>query len=191
MTMAAIVQRVCAVCAAPLTGRQERCCSQHCVRVLGRQCGCGRDQRGEKNANFKGWRSRRPVVYTRRFKAANPEKVRAHQIVSSAIRNGLLVRPAFCESCLQAKRIDAHHEDYSQPLVVRWLCRKCHIARDRARAAERVLAAVAASEATESRRPRRVLRLPDPVAVDPVSVAASRPCVQDTDPLGSAKGQAR
>lgn len=32
-----------------------------------------------------------------------------------------------CEGCGKRK-VEAHHEDYSRPLEVRWLCRDCHAA---------------------------------------------------------------
>jgi hypothetical protein len=88
-------------------------------------------QGGAGNFNFKDWRSRTPSVYTAPFKKRNPEKVRAHRRLAAAIRAGLLTRPAACTSCLRACRPDAHHEDYQHPLIVRWLCRECHVVRDR------------------------------------------------------------
>lgn len=54
------------------------------------------------------------------------EQSRAHYAVSRALRTGRLQRSAMCEKCGTAGRTDAHHEDYSQPLVVIWLCRSCH-----------------------------------------------------------------
>jgi hypothetical protein len=49
----------------------------------------------------------------------------AHQIVGLAIRSGVLVvKP--CEDC--GKDAQAHHDDYSKPLDVRWLCVKHHSA---------------------------------------------------------------
>lgn len=60
----------------------------------------------------------------RRMRAAHPERYRAYDAVRRAIRKGLLVRLA-CESCGDPKT-HAHHEDYSKPLDVQWLCRDCH-----------------------------------------------------------------
>lgn len=32
-----------------------------------------------------------------------------------------------CAHCGSAEKLNMHHEDYSKPLEVIWLCRKCHI----------------------------------------------------------------
>jgi len=58
-----------------------------------------------------------------RYQVSNPEKRRAHIIVGNAIRAGRLVRGR-CEVC--GGRGQAHHDDYSRPLEVRWLCPKDH-----------------------------------------------------------------
>lgn len=54
----------------------------------------------------------------------NAEKVRVRRITRTAINNGTLKRLP-CEVCGDPKS-DAHHEDYSKPLDVKWLCRKHH-----------------------------------------------------------------
>lgn len=54
----------------------------------------------------------------------NPEKRSAHIMVSNAIRDGKLTRQS-CEVCGD-KSTHAHHDDYSRPLEVRWLCPQCH-----------------------------------------------------------------
>ncbi len=55
-----------------------------------------------------------------------PDKAKAHDAVSNAIRDGKLERPSHCESCFQEKFVHGHHEDYNKPLDVDWLCIKCH-----------------------------------------------------------------
>lgn len=52
------------------------------------------------------------------------QQVRAHTLVYAAIRDGRLTRGT-CEVC-GAEKTDAHHDDYGEPLRVRWLCRLHH-----------------------------------------------------------------
>lgn len=54
----------------------------------------------------------------------NPHKRSAQISVGNAIRDGKLVRLP-CGICGNTTA-DAHHDDYSKPLEVRWLCRKHH-----------------------------------------------------------------
>ncbi len=56
----------------------------------------------------------------------NPIKRGARIIVGNALRDGKLTRPERCESCNEQRRLHGHHDDYAQPLVVRWLCTTCH-----------------------------------------------------------------
>lgn len=54
---------------------------------------------------------------------------RARKAVGSAVRRGELTRPTVCPVCNSSEnRIEAHHEDYSKPLEVSWLCSRCHTA---------------------------------------------------------------
>ncbi|MCJ8053878.1 hypothetical protein GB928_018640 [Shinella curvata] len=55
---------------------------------------------------------------------AHPLEMLAHQYVRSALKKGLLNKEP-CEVC-GAENVDAHHDDYSRPGVVRWLCRLHH-----------------------------------------------------------------
>lgn len=61
-----------------------------------------------------------------------PEKLAAKLEVLKAVKSGRLKRQP-CESCLKNLRgsdgrslVHAHHNDYSKPLQVRWLCVACH-----------------------------------------------------------------
>ena len=60
----------------------------------------------------------------RKWAENNPEKRRAHEMVKDAIRRGDLIKQN-CEGCGENK-VEAHHDDYTKPLDVRWLCRRCH-----------------------------------------------------------------
>lgn len=59
---------------------------------------------------------------------------RAWAKVKSAIAIGELKRPEKCERCNTPPRrgkdgrscLHAHHEDYTKPLSVEWICAKCH-----------------------------------------------------------------
>ena len=86
------------------------------------------NQKGERNHNWKGGISRNHARYIGRYKLANPEKVRAHIAVRAAVKRGKLCKQP-CEVC-GCLEVQAHHEDYSKPLDVRWLCKSHHIDAD-------------------------------------------------------------
>lgn len=60
----------------------------------------------------------------KKWRARNPEKVKAHWTINNAIRYGKIVRQP-CINCGNTKS-HAHHSDYSKPLDVIWLCHNCH-----------------------------------------------------------------
>jgi hypothetical protein len=68
------------------------------------------------------------MIYERvvRWERAHPRGRPAHRLVHLALRSGRLVKPVSCDGCGLERRLEAHHEDYSKPLEVRWLCRSCH-----------------------------------------------------------------
>lgn len=65
-------------------------------------------------------------LYAARRLERNPEKAIAWRSVSNAIRDGRLAKKP-CESCGTTHRVQAHHDDYSRPLDVRWLCFRHHL----------------------------------------------------------------
>ena len=62
--------------------------------------------------------------YTRKYYKVHPERLRAATLVKKALRTGELTRLP-CEQC-GAPNAQAHHQDYSKPLDVVWLCPSCH-----------------------------------------------------------------
>lgn len=125
--------RLCVACTAPLTARQKRTCSHRCAALLNVGTLRSFQGNGAANGHWKGGISASHVRYTRAFKQQHPDIARAHRLVAAAVRSGQLVRPQDCASCLRRTRVDAHHADYTKPLSVEWLCRKCHVAADRLR----------------------------------------------------------
>lgn len=69
---------------------------------------------------------RQPSAYLKKYRKENPEKERAHRMVNYRVAKGVIVKPKTCEGCGKQRRLEAHHEDYSKPLDVVWLCSPCH-----------------------------------------------------------------
>lgn len=56
----------------------------------------------------------------------HPEAIKAHRLLNYAVITGKVKKPKNCSECNKRKRLSAHHEDYSKPLIVLWLCSSCH-----------------------------------------------------------------
>jgi len=64
-------------------------------------------------------------AYTKQYRKINSAKYKAHTILNNSKRKGLIiVKP--CEICGCIERVEAHHDDYSKPLDVIWLCALHH-----------------------------------------------------------------
>lgn len=72
----------------------------------------------------------------------DPVKKKAWSAIGNAIRDGRLERPDTCSSCGITCKPEAHHEDYSSPFDVCWLCRSCHCKLHRLRSLSAVHAGV-------------------------------------------------
>jgi hypothetical protein len=55
-----------------------------------------------------------------------PMKYAAHVITRNYVRDGKLIPAASCSVCGSTEKIEGHHDDYTKPLDVRWLCESCH-----------------------------------------------------------------
>ncbi len=89
---------------------------------------------GQRKRN-KRWRQTEKGKITHRknaktYRQENPEKVKAQNYAKNhiAIPSGQL-----CQRCNKKPAIQKHHEDYSKPAEVDFLCRPCHIIRDKER----------------------------------------------------------
>lgn len=81
------------------------------------------DQTGENNPNWKGGVPSSEIKRT--YKERHPDKAAAHAALTGAIRRSELVRLP-CEVC-GAAETEGHHDDYTKPLEVRWLCKAHHL----------------------------------------------------------------
>ena len=117
-------------------------------QYCGRKC-MGLAQRGPASPNWLGgdpnamcWvRSRKrlracgstvKIDYARLWQKVHPERPRSHHAVRRAVKTGRLTRPERCERCGKTGKLHAHHEDYTKPLDVIWVCPTCHKAIHRA-----------------------------------------------------------
>jgi len=62
------------------------------------------------------------------YAARNKEKILARRMVHDALVHGD-IKAMPCVECGSTHKIHGHHEDYSKPLDVIWLCQKHHLER--------------------------------------------------------------
>lgn len=92
-----------------------------------------KNNREKLAANHKRWREKHPETYAagRRKNYLSPLVKQRHYAYSKlkyAISRGDIIKPDICEvnnkEC--GGRIEAHHDDYNEPLKVKWLCNNHH-----------------------------------------------------------------
>lgn len=66
------------------------------------------------------------TIRTRAWRLKHPERYAAQNVLNNALRDGKIKRPESCEICGGESHLHAHHENYRQPLLVVWLCARCH-----------------------------------------------------------------
>jgi ribosomal protein S27AE len=90
-----------------------------------------------RRASAKFYAANRDAIRAKRREQdrANPRKKdlttpkeRARSKLRYAVWSGKITKPSVCDDCGSGSNIQGHHDDYSQPLAVRWLCATCHAA---------------------------------------------------------------
>lgn len=81
----------------------------------------------ERQRNQRPERKEARLEHQKVRRSNNPDKYHAYCLVSYAVRSGKLTKQP-CEVCGEFD-VEAHHEDYSKPLEVEWLCRAHHLQR--------------------------------------------------------------
>ncbi len=85
----------------------------------------------ENHPKWKGGLSKNNYHYKKLQKERYPERVQARDLLKKAIERGEVIRKP-CEHVSEDGSLcgyvssHGHHEDYSKPLDVIWLCRKHH-----------------------------------------------------------------
>jgi hypothetical protein len=87
------------------------------------------EARKKQNEAVKKWareRKEKVAANVLKYRRNNPEKCYATQAVMWAVRLGVLKKPNECGKCMRVVKLQGHHEDYSKPLDVQWVCKICH-----------------------------------------------------------------
>lgn len=63
---------------------------------------------------------------SREWASKNKRKVKAQGSLRYAVKTGKITKPAFCQNCFRETKLHGHHENYSKPYDVMWLCASCH-----------------------------------------------------------------
>ena len=101
-------------------------CARRASQPIAVAASAKNDQRGENGHNWKGGISKNPPYYTKLQLERYPERIKCRKITRSLRDRGELVPPETCEECGKMVYLHAHHEDYSDPYNVKWVCRPCH-----------------------------------------------------------------
>lgn len=64
--------------------------------------------------------------YQKEYGKRRPKQRHAILLANEAKHTGELQRPECCEICHRNTTLQMHHQNYSRPLEVNWLCRQCH-----------------------------------------------------------------
>jgi len=120
------IEKLCGSCqqSKPLAGFNRNARRKDGLQVYCRECTRAQDKLYESSP--KGITTRKiseDRKYQRRLKEC-PEKLKARYALRYAVRTGHVVKQP-CEVC-GTLQVEAHHDDYSKPLEVRWRCRAHH-----------------------------------------------------------------
>lgn len=74
---------------------------------------------------------KRALEIQKRYRARHGDRIAAREVAKNALAKGLLEKPYCCESCGKERVLEMHHEDYSKPLDVEFICKRCHSLRHR------------------------------------------------------------
>ena len=80
----------------------------------------------DRNRGKSPHRIKRSTEVTKRMRKDLPHVYKAHNALNNAVRDGKVIKPTHCSTCNKEKKLHGHHDDYSKPLDVEWMCAICH-----------------------------------------------------------------
>ena len=83
----------------------------------------------EKIASYLKEYKRTHTIHMTNYRKRYPEKRVAQRAVQWLVSSGKITKPTACPNChmdTPSNLMHGHHEDYSKPLDVIWMCHACH-----------------------------------------------------------------
>ena len=115
---------MCRLCASEKHREYYKANREKILTVTGKYQKQNRDKVREPKRRSACRRAESIRMSKRNANRQRPEISRAHRMVAAAIKSGRLLKKP-CEKCGNGNS-QAHHDDYSKPLDVRWLCSLHH-----------------------------------------------------------------
>lgn len=112
------MKRECTNCGVLKT--DEQFCSRWPKLCL--ECNRERSRRSRQSERGQEWIKEYSKKRYLKFK----HKSLARAKTRNAVKAGKIVKPNHCSNCRKEAPLQGHHEDYSKPLEVQWLCDSCH-----------------------------------------------------------------
>lgn len=102
---------------------------EHAKQLCAHKATFYREHRQQELARAREYRVAHPEkrrTWQQRYRLLHQQRCKAWELVKNSIEKNVLQRPSECVQCKKRCIPEAHHEDYSRPLQLKWLCRACH-----------------------------------------------------------------